>query len=435
MPGEEDADGGKNDRCGTLGKEQTDKRQALYGQKECCGGRHEKAEEETRQENNGHAVGHRSGNGERRCAEEVLQGAVFFVGTEDMAGAAENDKKERNGKQEDEAHRARAQEEERRREALHLLHLLSEAEDGAGGKEILPPSFRHHGAEKRTEFPRRTDVDEERVAEGRRVPVGEARIGKHGLQTEELLLTRAVCRAEHRRELPQEHMEFLRGVCRMVRAKLEERRLPGEEHLPGALHAEEHQDEYLESNEERSKRPEDAPFRPRETAKHADSISDDGGTRHLFRASDPSPGTGVARVDGKGAEKERPRFRKTPERDVHFSEVAEREDIPVFQVQGALQGNDALYGFSLMEECPSKRAEDIRSIRLGTIGAAEGRDGLGELFPVDGDEAENKVSHRAFRAQRRRPARGEEGAMHVSHAPFILRDFLENRHASGIFRQ
>lgn len=108
MPGEEDASGGKNDRRGALGKEQTDKRQALYGQKECCGGGYENAEEEAYQENDGHAAGHRTDNGEWWGAEEFLQWTVFFVGTEDLTGAAENEKEKRAGKQEDNAQCAHA---------------------------------------------------------------------------------------------------------------------------------------------------------------------------------------------------------------------------------------------------------------------------------------------------------------------------------------
>lgn len=202
MPGEEDAAGRKNDRCGALGKEQTEKRQALYGQKERCGGGNEKAEEKASQENDGYAAGHRTDNGERRGAEEFLQWAVFFVGAEDLAGAAENRKEKRAGKQEGNAQCAHVQEAERRREALHFLHLFSQAKEGAGSKGVLPPLFRHHCAEKRPVLSRGTNVDEECVVEGGRIVLRETCIGKHCLQSEELLLPRAVGCAENRRELP-----------------------------------------------------------------------------------------------------------------------------------------------------------------------------------------------------------------------------------------
>lgn len=131
-------------------------------------------------------------------------------------------------------------------------------------------------------------------------------------------------------------MEFLRDGYRVAWTELEERRFPGEEQPLGAIHAKESQNECLENNEEGDKRPEDTPFCPCEAAQHVCSISDHGGTRHTFCVGDPLPRAGVARVDGENAEKERPRFRAVPEREIDLAKVAERVDVSILQVQGAL---------------------------------------------------------------------------------------------------
>lgn len=277
-------------------------------------------------------------------------------------------------------------------------------------------------------------MNEERIAEGGFL-LCKVGVGKHCLQSEELLFPRAVGCAENRRKLAQEDMEFLRCGSRMVRAKFEESRFLGEKQSLDGLYTEKCQNGHLEKEKEGNSRSENTPLRPGETAKHVRSISDCGGTRHRFRASDPLPGAGIAGVDGQSAKEKRARLRKMPEREVHLSEVAERVDIAIFQVQCALQGDDALRGLSLAEEGPTERAEDIRSVRLGTVGAAKDIDGPGKLFLLDGNETENEVSHGAFRAECRRPSGGEKSAMHVSHAPFVLRNLLKDRDISGIFRE